>query len=76
MDLLAGLIRLYELVIIVQVITTWLVTDRSAPFYRTLDQLVEPVLAPVRRILPKTGSLDLSPLVVLLALELLRSFLI
>jgi len=41
---------------------------------RTLDALTEPVLRPVRRIIPPIGGLDLSPIVVLLAIGVLQIF--
>lgn len=38
-----------------------------------LDRLVQPLLAPIRRIVPPIGGLDLSPLVLLLVIYILRS---
>ena len=43
----------------------------SRPLGRFLFSLTEPVLAPIRRVLPQTGAFDLSPLVVLLVLSVL-----
>jgi YggT family protein len=37
-----------------------------------LSRLTEPALAPIRRVLPPIGGLDLSPMVLLLALQLLK----
>ncbi|WP_420381724.1 YggT family protein [Novosphingobium sp.] len=39
--------------------------------YRSLNALLEPVLGPVRRMLPATGAIDFSPLVLIVALQLL-----
>lgn len=41
-----------------------------------LYRLTEPVLAPIRRVLPPMGGLDLSPLVVIIGIQILTSFLI
>ena len=41
------------------------------PVRRALDGFVEPMLAPIRRILPPIGGLDFSPFVLLLLLQLL-----
>lgn len=38
--------------------------------YRSINALLEPVLAPIRRVLPNTGSIDFSPLVLILGLQL------
>jgi YggT family protein len=39
--------------------------------YRSINSLLEPVLAPIRRIMPETGSIDFSPLVLIVALQVL-----
>ncbi len=41
------------------------------PLARVLGQITEPVLGPARRLIPPIGGLDLSPLVVLIAMQLL-----
>jgi YggT family protein len=41
-----------------------------------LSRLTEPMLAPIRRILPSLGGIDLSPIVLLIGLEFLRRFII
>jgi YggT family protein len=41
------------------------------PVRRFLDRVVEPALVPIRRILPQTGMVDFSPVVLILALQLL-----
>lgn len=38
--------------------------------YRSINSLLEPVLAPIRRIMPNTGAIDFSPLVLILGLQL------
>ena len=42
------------------------------PITRTLIDITEPILAPVRRILPSTGMLDFSPMIVLILLQVLQ----
>lgn len=39
--------------------------------YRSINSLLEPVLAPIRRVLPATGALDFSPLVLILVLQIM-----
>lgn len=46
------------------------------PVRRALDSFVEPMLAPIRRILPPIGGLDFSPFVLLLLLQLLGNIII
>ncbi|MXP42258.1 YggT family protein [Altererythrobacter soli] len=39
--------------------------------YRSINALMEPVLGPIRRIMPDTGSIDFSPLVLIIGLQIL-----
>lgn len=39
--------------------------------YRSINALMEPVLAPIRRVLPATGALDFSPLVLIIVLQIM-----
>jgi YggT family protein len=59
------------LVVLGRVLMSWIDPRLERPISRVLYRWTEPVLAPVRRVLPQTGSLDLSPLVVLLGLGIL-----
>ena len=78
------LIGLYEIVVIAAVVLSWLigfnVINGHNPFVRSLWQAVgavtEPLLLPIRRMLPNIGGLDLSPVVLLLALLFLRQVVI
>ena len=45
------------------------------PVLRFVYQATEPLLAPIRRILPATGGVDFSPMILLFALYFIRSFL-
>jgi YggT family protein len=65
------LLSLYSWVIIAAALITWVSPDPRNPIVRFLRQVTEPVLAPVRRLLPpwKTGGLDFSPLIVIIAIQ-------
>jgi YggT family protein len=75
MRLIATLIDLYSLVLLVTVVMSWLPVDRRNPLTTLLDGLTEPVLAPIRRALPPIGGLDLSPMVLLIALQFVKRLL-
>jgi YggT family protein len=72
MRLMATLIDLYSLVILVAVIMSWFPVNRRSLLWTTVRGLTEPVLAPIRRVLPPMGGLDLSPMVLLIGLQFLR----
>lgn len=58
-------------VLIIRAILSWFSQGRN-PMEYVLHQLTEPLLAPVRKIIPPMGGLDLSVLVVLIALQFLQ----
>ncbi len=68
---LGWLLDLYSWVVIAAALITWVSPDPRNPIVMFLRQVTEPVLAPIRRILPpwKTGGLDFSPLIVIIAIQ-------
>lgn len=62
---------LFSLLIFIRVILSWF-PNEAGRLQLFLRQTTEPILAPVRRLLPSFGMLDLSPLLVLLLIDLLR----
>ena len=72
MRLIATLIDLYSLVVLAAVVMSWMRMDRRHPLAKMVYSLTEPVLAPIRRALPLIGGLDFSPMVLLIALRVLR----
>lgn len=75
-QLLNALANAYVLVLLARVIVSWLPIDPYHPAVRVLDQLTEPVLAPIRKVLPPLGGIDFSPLVALLLLQVILRVLI
>jgi|YNPBryBLVA2012_1023415.scaffolds.fasta_scaffold00386_3 YggT family protein len=63
-----ALFVLYTLAIFARALLPWLGVSPSQPVMGFLYRITEPLLAPIRRRLPPTGALDLSPLVLLLIL--------
>ncbi len=68
-ELLALTINVYLGAIFIQVIVSWVNPNTYNPAISLLHSLTEPLLAPARRLLPPLAGLDLSPLLVLLALQ-------
>jgi YggT family protein len=56
------------LVVIGRVLLSWINPRFEGPVGRFLFETTEPLLAPIRRVLPSTGMMDLSPLVLMLVL--------
>ena len=78
------LLQIIVYLIIGQVILSWLVAfnviNTQSAFVRTvldtLDRLTGPIFRPIRRLLPDFGGIDFSPIVVLLAIQLIRKLLV
>ncbi|MDA3970038.1 MAG: YggT family protein, partial [Desulfobulbaceae bacterium] len=71
-------LQAYMFVIIGRAIISWVSPDPHNPIVRALNNLTEPVLYRVRKALPftYTSGLDLSPIVVMLAIMFLQNFLV
>jgi YggT family protein len=72
--LILFVLDIYSYVIIASALISWVSPDPRNPVVQFLRQITEPVLAPARRLLPpwKTGGLDLSPIIVLIAIQILE----
>ena len=69
-QLIVLVFRAYSVVLLVYALISWLPDLRGA-WVRYLAMLVEPVLAPIRRIIPSAGGLDLSFIVLILLINFL-----
>jgi YggT family protein len=65
----------YSLVVLVSVICSWINLPPEHPVVQVTSRLTEPVLGPMRRVLPSLGGVDFSPMLLLFALRLVRRFL-
>lgn len=83
-DILMLLISVARFFIIAHFIMSWLISFQVLnirqpivyQIWSALQRLLDPIYAPIRRILPDMGGIDLSPLVALLGLEVIRILLI
>lgn len=70
------ILSLYMYIVIGRAIISWVNPDPYNPIVRFLHQATEPVLSRVRRFMPYLGGLDLSPLIVILAIYFLKEFVV
>ena len=81
--LIDTILSLYWWVVIISVVLSWLyafnVVNPGNQFVRMIGDFVyqatEPLLAPIRRFMPNLGTIDISPIVLLLAITFLQIFL-
>ena len=58
--------------ILARVIVSWVAPSSENPIVAVIYQITEPVLAPLRRVLPSFGMIDLSPMAALLIIMLIQ----
>ena len=75
-QLLQMVFQVYTLILIVRVLVSWVNPDPFNPVMQFLNRATDPVLEPLRRVIPPIGPFDLSPLVALLLLQALQHFLV
>ncbi len=68
---LQAVLQLYFFALIIYVILSWVAPHTNNPASAMLSQIVEPVLRPIRRVIPVIGGLDLSVLVAIIAVQAL-----
>lgn len=71
-DILLLVLNVYEIILLARVLMTWFRPDPYNPIVRFLYNATEPLLAPIREVLPSTGGIDFSPLVAFLLLFALQ----
>ena len=75
-ELLGLTINIFIGAILIQVILSWVAPGSYNPLIGLVHRVAEPALAPARRIIPPISGIDLSPLLSLVVLQLLKILLI
>lgn len=68
-EIIHRIIQLLILLVIVQAILTYFM-DPYHPVRRFMDRLVNPMLAPIRRLIPSVGMFDFSPVILIVFLQI------
>ena len=71
MVILQRLIDLYELILFIGALLTWVAPGINHPIVRLIRTLTEPLLRPLRRVLPTMADVDISPVAAIVLLEIL-----
>ncbi len=70
----------FYVLLIAQIILSWVRPNPYhptwGPIIRFINGVVDPILSPIRRVMPPLGGLDFSPMIVLLLARVLQGFLI
>ena len=54
--------------VVARSLLSWFPIDQSSPLYQLLFRVTEPIIEPIRRVLPSTGMMDLSPMAAIIML--------
>jgi YggT family protein len=75
-ELISLFLGIFTFTILIQVIISWVAPNQYNPAVVLLHQLNEPLLRPMRRLLPPLGGLDLSPMLALVLIQLSKMLLL
>ena len=80
MNLLADFVNLLftllNLAILARVLLSWVRVNPYHPAVELLYRITEPILAPLRRVIPSIGMVDLSPVIALILLQIIQEVLV
>lgn len=70
------LIDVLSVLIIIRAILSWFPINPYNPVISFLNQVTEPILAPLRRIIPRLGMIDITPMVAIIILQVISQLLL
>lgn len=73
-ELIGLAIMLFIVLIIVSVVLSWIGQGNQNPMVGLVQQMTEPVLSPFRKIIPPLGGIDLSPILAIVSLQIIKIF--
>jgi len=84
LDVIMIILQLYWWVVLIMVIMSWLISfnvintrnEFVAMVWRVVNQLTEPVLRPIRRVMPNFSGLDISPIILFLLIIFIQQIII
>ena len=71
LNVLGLIVKIYFWSVIAVVVVSWIAPQSGHPAIQLVAQITEPVMGPVRKIMPSMGGLDLSPIIVFLILNVI-----
>jgi len=75
-QIVGAILTILTWIIIIRALISWVNPDPYNSIVQFLYRVTEPILMPIRRILPAMGGFDLSPIVALIGIMFIRSFLV
>jgi YggT family protein len=64
------------LAVLARVLFSWIRPDPYSPFVRIIVQITDPILMPLRRVIPPLGMIDITPMVALIGLSIIQQIVV
>lgn len=74
-DALGLLFNLLSLAILARALLSWVQPDPRNPLVQALDAITEPILQPLRQVVPRLGMMDITPMVAIILLQVIAQLL-
>jgi len=68
--------RALNFAIFARIILSWIPIDRESPIVRIILEITEPIIGPIRRVMPSMGGFDFSPMIALLLIQVAERVLV
>ena len=65
-----------ELAILARVLMSWIRPNPDNPIVQAIYQITEPIMGPLRRIIPPLGMIDITPMVALIILQIVQEIIL
>ena len=75
-QIISAILTILTWIIVIRALISWVNPDPYNQIVQFLYRVTEPILTPIRRILPAMGGFDLSPIVALVGIMFIRSFVV
>ena len=72
---ITGVGQLFAIALIARALLSWFNLDPRSPLIQALHSVTEPIVEPIRRVMPRLGMIDLSVLVAIFAVEIIAAVL-
>ena len=70
------LARALNLAILARILLSWIRVNPDNPIIRFIHEITEPILGPIRRLIPNMGGLDFSPMLALILIQIMERVLL
>ena len=74
-NIIEWLLRLLTFAIIARALLSWFSPGYNNPIVRILDEITDPILSPLRKIIPAFGGIDFTPIIAIFLLQILGQWL-